>query len=416
MQSVSRLVSRLAEVVVHLGQQHGVSFEELCCRANLTKETNYMTLDWLPDTGPRLATLLRWKHYKMGSAPDAFAAARPYGRNSFAVEDWLRQAADAGDCFSMERLGQMLLASSGTDQSVSEAFELLERAVELGSASAASVLGLWLLGSGDQTNLRRAKSLVIGAAERGHLPAAIELSVHLLTRTAMVDELSEGAYWLRWAAIGGDRLAMTLLGRYLIVGEYLAPSLSEGAEWLVLAGASKNTEIPNLGLYVYLRSINGTTATIRARFVLEAASLFLYGHLRGDPLGGAYLAYLIRRTEVPWETFPPLEELLREGLVQKRPFAIVNEALRRARGAQCTVDWTSADRLMQELSTTCGALDWWLRQAEIGDPEGHLVLGWMVRHGLTADPDGLEPRQRFATLIGTEWECPNWLSECECKE
>ena len=40
------------------------------------------------------------------------------------------------------------------------------------------------------------------------------------------------------------------------------------------------------------------------------------------------------------------------------------------------------------------ALEWWHARAMAGDPEGHLVVGWLGRHGLVAQESGSYGNER----------------------
>jgi TPR repeat protein len=347
------------------------------------------------------------RRYRRAEGSEAYARPTLWRERSAAHgEGWLRSAAERGDCFAMERLAERLLADRRRNDAP-EALSWLRRAADAGSDSARHSLAVWILdealGAPEQ-----GWALLRQAARAGFLAASAELGVRLLSGVGIAPDIAEGERWLRAAATGGDRLAMILLGRYLATGLYL-PLSPEGNEWLAHAGAP-GAEVLRLGLQVYLRSLNGITPAIRRRLAQEAASLFLQGHIQGDITSSTNLGYLVRRGDVVSDAYPSLDELFSGGLAQGAPFAIVNEALRKAAGIQCASDWRAADRMFAELPGSSGVLEWWLARSQTGDPEGHLVLGWLARHGLTADPDGLAPRQRLLMARTDEWNLPEWMN------
>src|SRR5687768_2112581 len=179
------------------------------------------------------------------------------------------------------------------------------------------------------------------------------------------DGVAEGERLLRDAARQGDPVAS-----------------------IILKGTS-SAQPGEDGFYLYSASLTTSNPQIQRRLISEAGVCFLRGHQRGDVMSSTNLAYLIRRGELGGVEFPPLSELLQKGLDAGHEFARINQALRMAAGVQCTVDWRSADDLVASLPGTQRVVEWWQTLCEDGDPEGHLVIGWLVRHGLTADSGGL---------------------------
>lgn len=57
-----------------------------------------------------------------------------------------------------------------------------------------------------------------------------------------------------------------------------------------------------------------------------------------------------------------------------------------------------------------GPRSWWHDLAKADDPEGHLVLGWLARHGLAPDPDGW-PVARRLDAARSAWAVPDWMYE-----
>jgi hypothetical protein len=201
---------------------------------------------------------------------------------------------------------------------------------------------------------------------------------------------------------------MTLLGRYLIEGRYLPETPREGTMWLTRAAGICGVEPARLGPAIYHRALQGATPSMRRRLIQEAAAQLLVGHSQNDLDSSLLLGYVVRRGEVEAAVYPALDELFRRGLAAEIPFAVVNEALRRAAGVQCAADWRSADHLLTSLPGTSGVIEWWLQRLRQGDAEGTLVVAWLARHGLSPDPDGQTPGDRFR-LASPPWEVPEWM-------
>lgn len=354
---------------------------------------------------------LRAKSYRASDRPESYAIAGPWREKSpDQGTQWLYRRAVDGDCFAMERLAERLLGGKQSTDKKEEALSWLHRASEAGSLSARYLLALQLLDHGATDEMAEGWDLLRQNAERGFLAAQREIGLRALTaKPATIFGLADAEHWLRSAACFGDRVAMIFLGRFLTMGRHVQSSPKEGMEWLVRAGCRNAGDVPRLGLLLYRRALDEFSPIARQRLCDEAASLFHEGQKNGDSSSSVNLAYMVRRGEVSAELFPPLDSLLAEGLARQNAFAMVNEALRWAAGIQQSVDWRKADAIIQSLSTTSGAYEWWSLRSQAGDSEGHLVLGWFVRHGLSADPDNVDYQQRLRLVSRDEWNIPEWM-------
>lgn len=324
-------------------------------------------------------------------------------------ESILRESARNGAPFAMQRLGEYLL-SKGDSKSAAEGEDWLRLASGTGSASAFYALGSRALdGLCASTSPQRGLELLKEAAACGHLQGTAELGIRLLCGVGTKANSAEGEVWLRRAADLHDQTSMILLGRWLISGRYLPSTLSEGELWLARAGVRRAIDGSRLGSHLYRHALNSTSSGISQLFMEEAAESLFQGHLFGDQIASVNLAYMIRRGEADALIYPNLDQLLAPGLRLRYAFAYINSALRLAAGVQCTVDWQAADLEMAQIATIGSALQWWSFLRELGDPEGELVVGWLVRHGKTVDPEGVVPRDRFAR-ISESWLVPDWIS------
>lgn len=95
------------------------------------------------------------------------------------------------------------------------------------------------------------------------------------------------------------------------------------------------------------------------------------------------LAYMIRRKETEGRIKPPIREammLLREGIEDKQGFSLVNTALIFALDLGEEREWQIADDMVSEIldDEVEDVFHWWKRLADEGEPEGAIVLLWLL--------------------------------------
>lgn len=325
-------------------------------------------------------------------------------------ELWLRNRAQNGDLYAMEKIGLRLLTGDGLPKSVEEGLSWLKKSADLGNPFAMEKLAEYHLDE-DATAQSTAEGerWLSAAVQHGYRLAMVALGSRLITGNGLTPDPEQGQRLLNEAAGQGSQIAIIKLGTYLIAGWGLNCKREEGLRWLRRAGATNASQVLELGLRVYQKSL---TATTKAAHVLtrEASILFQEARRQGNPIASLNLAYLLRRGEIADASLPSLDELLSEHLKQKDSFAFVNQALRLARGIQCKIDWKAADRLFAKLQDSGGVLEWWCARGREGDPEGHLVTGWLGRHQLATDPDGFQIAQRLDLARNAGWQVPEWMN------
>ena len=289
-------------------------------------------------------------------------------------EKWLRRAADAGETQAMRSLANRLLSSDGFKADTVEGEKWLRRAADAGETQAMRGLGIRLL---DGDKLRA--------------------------------DPAEGERWLRRAAEARSATAMANLGSRLMDGLISATDPSEAERWLRAAVEAECYEAgTNLGYLLYSQ-----------HRLPEAVEIFLAVFRSGIAFTGINLGYMLRRGEIPAGLeCPPFAELLSAKLAEVDIWVTVNAALARAAGFQCVADWTAADQSFADISRTPlrdelpDVIAWWKTLAAEDDPEGHLVLAWLARHGLTPDPDGLTLPERMVRARRGPWtDAPSWLDQ-----
>lgn len=230
-----------------------------------------------------------------------------------------------------------------------------------------------------------------------------ELGDRLIKGKGLFKRVSEGARWLRKAADEGYIPAIGNLGYRYLNGEGLPQNKARGKEYLVKIENSKNAE--------------EMTVIGQRRYEIgdykSAFEFFLRGFNLGSEDARNDLAYMIRRSEVPLDATPPYTaiELLRVLVEKNHSVGTVNYALCLATGFQCSEDWKAADQLITRIKKGSGVFQWWYDLVKKDDPEGDLVVGWLARHRLIDDPDGLTVAERLGRARAGGWRVPEWMDE-----
>ncbi len=306
-------------------------------------------------------------------------------------ERWLRNRAQDGDLYAMEKLGLRLMTGDGVPKSLDEGLAWLRKSAELGNLFAMEKLAGYELDENETPgSFAEGERLLRTAAERGHRLAAVNLGTRLITGNGLAPDHDQGERLLREAVREGSQIAMIKLGTYLLSGWGLNQDPEEGLRWLRRAGATNADHLLEVGLHLYQRSLTAMTTKARRGLAKEASVLFQEALRQGNGIAALNLAYLLRRGEIADASCASFDELLSTYLKQEHSFALVNQALRLAKGIQCITDWKAADTLFGKLKNSGNVLEWWFARSQEGDPEGHLVTGWLSRPHLAVDPDGLQ--------------------------
>ena len=327
---------------------------------------------------------------------------------------WLRSRAASGDCFAVEKLGERLIEGAGLARDVAEGANWLRRAVDAGSSYAMFSLAVRILdGQLSASSPDEGRSLLEDACVKGNLAALTELGTRLIYGFTMPRDVGRGERRLREAASVGDPVAMIRLSRLYDRSVYITAPIGERRRWAAMAGLSSESGLRLKGIYLYGEGLGAPTAPMRRGLISDAASLLTDAHFRGDLIASANLAHLIRRSEIAGAESGPMspDELLKAGISCDLPWAQVNQALVLALGFGCAPDWTAADELMSGVRSTLGILEWWWSLATDGDPEGDLVLAWLSRHGLAADPEGRSIKERLGRVESQLCLVPAWMRE-----
>lgn len=328
-----------------------------------------------------------------------------------AGERWLRNAAASGDFHAMERLGIRLINGDGLAGNLVEGLGWLRQSAQRGNPVAMAHLGECMLdteGGAEsreegQRWLEKAMALGLGAAN-------VAVASRLITGSGLVRDPERGKRMLMEAAGRGSQLAHVKLAVYLLSGRELSADRAEAFRWLRRVGTTQASHLALLAYYLYMKSLAASTPGSRRVLAEESAVLMQESVRQGNVTDELNLVYLLRRGEISPTPYPPIESLLSAHLQAGNPFALVNQALRLARGWERAVDWKAADAAIARIANAEAVMHWWFARCEHGDAEGDLVTGWLVRHRLALDPDGLTHGQRLERARAGGWDIPGWLS------
>ncbi len=316
-------------------------------------------------------------------------------------EKWLRKAAEGGNHFSAEELGERLLDGNGLPQDSQEGEKWLRKAAESGDGRAT-----WQLGE------------------------------RLLDGRGLPQDSEEGKKWLRKAAEENPSAAFSLHWKSSIPGSHepSTPSIECTSALMKmvqvaqssrqnpatdnviqLADADRNTLAGFYGQFIdsYVAHIDPSQTPNEALTYL--ANLFLLVHQQDENEGGLGNIYYLRRrgqlgdfSPAPCPTLDELESELNEK-DDATAILLMNIALRHLFGVEGAEDLTLAESHLARIGTDGveEVLGWFHEVlAKKDDPEGHLAVGWMVLRGLTEDPDGWSAMRRFDRVKALGGEVP----------
>jgi len=329
------------------------------------------------------------------------------------AEHLLREAMGAGEkLFSKAFLGNMLAMQALPEKS-KEGVELLQSGIKEGIPLCMWNFGDMLLkGIYVSQNIKEGVNLLKRARSYG-LQFPLEPPVgRKLFQEVSTNEKEENEKYLKNSCLDAPYLLKFLTSTYL--EEVDDPNYIERVNFLIdLAEKgilkAKSSKIAwnimnNRSLWPVLEQ-NLAWKKLVEIFLLSFRNL-------EDKDGGINTTFILRREDVTLEEEISITELLQPGLDENQPFAIVNDALCHAAGFERKKDWLAAEISMAKLDVA-GAenvvQDCWHDLAKLNDPEGHLVIGWLVHLDLITDPDKWSLEERLNKARMGKWaDIPHW--------
>ncbi|QPK65050.1 SEL1-like repeat protein [Methylomonas sp. LL1] len=326
-----------------------------------------------------------------------------------AGQKWLQKAIDADSKDAMRIMANRLLDGKNINQNIQEGQRLLYAAANADDSESMLLLGDRLIkGEVLTKNLKQGEAWLKKSAETGNDDAMFLLGSKYLEGNGLHKKPAQGAEWLRKSAEEGNIDAMYTLGTALLDGDHLKQDISKGKKWLSMA-LSKGSKYA-----AYALALDSYTNNNFA----DAAKFFLHGHDLGDMDSTNSLAYMARRGEIPvFDELPSITDLFNSLINNNSPFGLVNYSLALASGYLYPKDWLGADKIISSLKLVAGDSDkiqqiinWWHKELALkNDAEGHLVIGWLLRHGLSEDPDKLSLIERLRRAREGGWDVPEWM-------
>ncbi|WP_339147820.1 MULTISPECIES: SIR2 family protein [unclassified Sutcliffiella] len=151
--------------------------------------------------------------------------------------------------------------------------------------------------------------------------------------------------------------------------------------------------------------------------IKKAFEMFELGYKSNNPQSTVNLGYMLRRKDVLDYEGYDIEALFDIGIEDNIAIAYVNKALYLVANSWSYDKWVKADEFFKSLNKfdpdhLDGIIKWWHKLALNGDTEGDLVLGWLARHNLQTDPDGLSIKERLDKACqDNNWYVQNFLYE-----
>lgn len=319
-------------------------------------------------------------------------------------EACLTKAAERGFEAAMVQAGIRLLRGQGVTRDAKAGRSWLEKAVQQGSTTAMLSLSSYLFaGEVLPADKDTALNLLTRASDAGDDRALLQLGLHLLSGDGVAHDEPQAINLITQSAQCGNRVAIERLANIYLERLRQVSQRRVAEEWFINAIETfQPSHVVLLGYSLY----QGNERAL-------AALAFRGSFARGEVLGGLNLFYMLRRGEAALSTADGPPHLLAESLAYgKNAFAMMNRALAIASGFECSIDWPTSDAIIAEIvldDDNRDLVEWWHRLATSDDGEGHLVLGWLSRHGKCRDPDDWSAIRRFEAATDRGWDIPDWL-------
>lgn len=180
----------------------------------------------------------------------------------------MKAAADNGVALAAYNYAQMLIEAS-PNAGFGQALPYFAKAADAGVSDAQYAMAqLFGYGRGvARPDLARARSYLAAAARNGNVTAQIELGIWMINGKGGAKNVSDGAGWLRRAAVRGNPIAMNRVAHLYKDGIGVGADKVEAGKWSVLAKRAANDDTV---LDEFFRKLDEGTK----KAALEAANRF----------------------------------------------------------------------------------------------------------------------------------------------
>ncbi|MFM9278519.1 metallophosphoesterase [Paenibacillus jiagnxiensis] len=250
-------------------------------------------------------------------------------------------------------------------------------------------------------DMNKGEKLIRQLIQEGDQVASLVYATRLINGDGVQKHISNGINRLRRLAENGVKEAMLEYGIRLKKGNKVGKNIKKANKFINNAIENLSSdECHALGMLAY-----------RLDDYDIATKLFVRSYNKGYLQSGTSLAYMLRRNEVRG-TLPTynIYLLLQYSLRVNSDTAVINLALSVIGDNDLEdTNWKYADLLIKNLFKCSESADWWYETAKKrDDSEGHLVVGWLVKHNIIRDPDNFNYKDRFK-IARSKWNIPDWL-------
>ncbi|MBP1467704.1 SEL1-like repeat protein [Candidatus Chloroploca sp. M-50] len=320
---------------------------------------------------------------------------------------WINKAVDLGSPHAMDTLSSRYFKGDTVPFDIANGCELLRKSASLENLRAMRILGLRLIDGNIFTkDVIEGENLLRKCVEDGDADAVCALGEAILDSKLPHCDFAEGESLLRKAADSGDPDVLAALGMRLKLGVGIKQDVTEGKRLLHRAVKEVHDS--------YNSSMIGSYCYMADEYLLASKALY-HAFQHNHHEAAVSLVFMARRGELaPGFKLPPTPSLLERTLRHMDAVAVVNEILCIAKGYDYPKDWNKADRRMEELVKSgkplFEAIYWWHDiLAKRGDPEGYLIVGWLMRYGVINVPNESALSITMGLAITGGWDVPDWL-------
>jgi len=159
---------------------------------------------------------------------------------------WYLRAADKGDSYAMECIGQMYKDGQGVEQSFTKALEWYLKAADNGNEDALSIGSIYIKGEGGvKQDFTKAMDWYRKAADKGNIEAMRFIGYMYANGVGVKLDYIKATHWYRQCADNGDAICMLELGNCYESGYGVKRDYKEAMEWYLKAAAKGSSSAMN---------------------------------------------------------------------------------------------------------------------------------------------------------------------------
>ncbi len=351
----------------------------------------------------------------------------------------LNDAAKNGNMRAKCELAKLSIEGSLIEKDLDKGLKTLNELIEDGYDKAKYFLASALIyGERIDKDTQKGIWLFEDLVNRDNLTATIEYAELLIEGVYIPKDIDKGEKLLRSLSQKGDMDACYILAVRYLTGDGLKKQVKNGKERLIKAANSLPMAMIEYGIrlkkgnkfpkdeikgknYIDKAIKNATTDCLHnlgvTAYQLDdhelATQLFWKAYENGSSEAGTSLAYMLRRDETRGsKNLPSMFSLLERGLFNNYDTSTINLVLTLVKNEKSDNEWGYADFIIRSLDKCAIAAKWWYNIANKNDDaEGHLIVGWLVKHKKISDPNYIQYKERLNKVLEKGWYIPQWLFE-----